>query len=521
MNLIFQANCYITAFLSLLFAGFIALNRKKAEKLAPVWLWSIICTVVAVWAASFALLTSANSIQHAWVYLFTTQICAILIPALFLHFVLSLLNLTEKRTKILAFNYLLAGAYVFFTLTDQMVQPLPKSPFSYYIEPKPLYHLFFVNFILSLVYAQALLVKKLWSSQGYERKQIKYLVLGSLIGFLGGSTTFLMVYDFPITPFGMYFMSLYVFIVGFAILKYQLLSLNIVIRRAVLLLLVYGLLLLGLAPILTIIHTTLMGTSSIPSLVFIIDLTFVSGVLSAGPFIYAYLVRKNRFFHENAMAGLTHELKSPLASIEGALEIINETNQSEDIDRNKLKEYLEMIKQNSDRLNNFVDDLLNVYREKEGKSRLKMMPINVSNFCQEIIDNQIGKTLTNGHDIVFKAEDPDIQAVCDTSKIGQVLSNLISNSIKFSESGEILVKAERKRNDVLISVSDRGRGIPPYDLPHIFERFYQGKNGKIAKGTGIGLTLSKFWVEAHGGKIWAESKGEGKGTRINFTLPMS
>jgi len=101
--------------------------------------------------------------------------------------------------------------------------------------------------------------------------------------------------------------------------------------------------------------------------------------------------------------------------------------------------------------------------------------------------------------------------------VRQALSNLISNALKFTEQGEVRVAVSSERDGVHVTVEDQGVGIEAKDLPHLFERFYQAKNTR--KGTGIGLTIAKLWVEAHGGRIWAESAGPGRGSRFVFTLP--
>ena len=101
-----------------------------------------------------------------------------------------------------------------------------------------------------------------------------------------------------------------------------------------------------------------------------------------------------------------------------------------------------------------------------------------------------------------------------------VLSNLISNSLKFTERGSVSVALSKHNSEIITSVKDSGRGVLNADIPFIFDRFFQGRNSNGTKGTGLGLTIAKMWVEAHGGRIWAESEGEGKGTTVTFTVPV-
>ncbi len=122
-----------------------------------------------------------------------------------------------------------------------------------------------------------------------------------------------------------------------------------------------------------------------------------------------------------------------------------------------------------------------------------------------------------GLDLVFQ-EIVIADVEVDQEKIRQVISNLLSNAIKFSEHGAIKIHLKSTSRDYIVSFVDEGCGIPPGDIERIFDRFHQGCHAQ--QGSGIGLTIAKAWVEAHGGKIWAESDGEGKGTTVTFTLPV-
>ena len=113
---------------------------------------------------------------------------------------------------------------------------------------------------------------------------------------------------------------------------------------------------------------------------------------------------------------------------------------------------------------------------------------------------------------------PEVAA--DGSRVAQVLSNLVSNAIKFSrQDGEIVVSAREQDNTIVVCVSDNGRGIPRENLSKVFDRYWQAEDTKHA-GTGLGLSIAKGIVEAHGGKIWVDSE-LGKGSSVSFTLPLA
>jgi two-component system phosphate regulon sensor histidine kinase PhoR len=109
----------------------------------------------------------------------------------------------------------------------------------------------------------------------------------------------------------------------------------------------------------------------------------------------------------------------------------------------------------------------------------------------------------------------------DKPRLGQVLVNLLHNAVKFTpEGGEITLSAQQQGDTILFSIQDTGPGIPPEDLPRIFERFYKTDPARSSSGTGLGLSIARHLVEAHGGKIWAESI-EGEGSTFNFTVPIA
>jgi two-component system sensor histidine kinase KdpD len=130
--------------------------------------------------------------------------------------------------------------------------------------------------------------------------------------------------------------------------------------------------------------------------------------------------------------------------------------------------------------------------------------------------------LTVKHRLRITVPDSIPPVIADDIRIGEVLTNLVDNAVKFSEDNTMIkIEAHQNCKEIIISVADEGIGIPPELHEKVFERFFQGKNGHKAsrrKGTGLGLAICRGIVEAHGGKIWVESK-PGKGTKFSFSLP--
>lgn len=220
---------------------------------------------------------------------------------------------------------------------------------------------------------------------------------------------------------------------------------------------------------------------------------------------------------------ITHELRSPLTAIHAGTQLLLEeipgpVNEPQ-------RETLELMVESSRQLIDMISSLLDLSKIDAGMMEYRI----VSSDMKRLLDTAVNKIrlLADRERIRIVIESPrgPLFVPLDETRMQQVLDNLLSNALKFSrEGGSIYLRLEpdQKEKVLRISVTDTGRGIAPESVQHIFERFYQGavraRGG--APGTGIGLALVKRVVEAHGGRIWAESE-LGKGTTMTFVLPLS
>lgn len=214
---------------------------------------------------------------------------------------------------------------------------------------------------------------------------------------------------------------------------------------------------------------------------------------------------------------ISHELKTPLALIKGYVSTLRR----DDVrwDRSVVKDSLAIIEEESDRLDHLVENLLDASRLQAGGFPIKRSDVMLSELARRTAERM--QTQTSRHKIIvdFPQDFPVILA--DETRIRQVLTNLISNAIKYSPEGEIRITGQARHNVVIVCVSDEGPGISPEDIPHIFDRFYRSTDAiKNTKGAGLGLFLTKSIIEAHGGNIWIDPE-VGKGARICFSLPRS
>jgi signal transduction histidine kinase len=217
------------------------------------------------------------------------------------------------------------------------------------------------------------------------------------------------------------------------------------------------------------------------------------------------------------MATLSHQLRMPLSSIKGystAL-LMDEI----EWDQKNRSEFLNSIVEECDSMEAMITELLDSSLIDVGQLSIELQPVRVNLLAKETVLE--AQRLTDNHRFVvdFPASFPIIDA--DPRWIRQVFRNIIDNSIKYSpQGGLIVVRGEVRPTSAVISISDQGVGISPEDLIPLFEKYFRVRtpNALRVPGTGLGLPVARAIVEAHGGRIWAESK-VGEGTTLYFSLP--
>ncbi len=218
---------------------------------------------------------------------------------------------------------------------------------------------------------------------------------------------------------------------------------------------------------------------------------------------------------------VSHELRAPLTSIMGSAGTLLKA--SSDLDPAEMREFFRIIVDQADHMRGLVSDLLDAGRIESGTLSVSPEPSDVAG----LVDRARNTFLSGGgrHTVLIDMP-PDLPPVmADRRRIAQVLNNLFSNAAGHAlESSPIRVTALRDGVHVAVSVSDEGRGVPPERLPHLFQKYAgvgEGDGERGLAGTGLGLAICKGLVEAHGGRIRAESGGTGQGTRVTFTLPVA
>ena len=219
------------------------------------------------------------------------------------------------------------------------------------------------------------------------------------------------------------------------------------------------------------------------------------------------------------LATLSHEMRTPLNAIVGWLSILRH----EDAETRHFQEGLKVIERNTMAQVQLIDDVLDVSRIVSGKLRVDIRPCELADVINAGVNVMRPAAEARGITLDVRLDPSASGAWCDSVRIQQVVWNLVSNAVKFTpKGGRVDVTLSREQSSFQIQVSDNGQGISSELLPHVFDRFRQADSSTRRKfaGLGLGLSIVKYIVEAHGGTVEANSPGEGKGSTFTVRLPI-
>lgn len=218
----------------------------------------------------------------------------------------------------------------------------------------------------------------------------------------------------------------------------------------------------------------------------------------------------------------SHELRNPVAGMKGATQLLRRAAQRGQLDDERVDRYIGMIEQTANRLATLTDDLLDVSRLQQGILPLRPRQTDVAALLRATVERLQEQTAE--HHIVLNVADPPCFAMIDGDRVEQIIENLVSNAIKYTpDGGDIDVTLVGKGEGLELRVRDTGIGLPADMLERIFEPFGRAPNAvqRNIEGLGLGLYICRKIGEQHGGRLWAESGGEGRGTLMRLWLPIT
>jgi len=222
---------------------------------------------------------------------------------------------------------------------------------------------------------------------------------------------------------------------------------------------------------------------------------------------------------EDVLRAVSHDLRNPLAVVQGQAQLLLRALDKAGVTGPERKS-ADAILTSAQRMNRMIQDLVDAARQEAGLLKLERRPVDLREALLSLIERLA--TTFDTQRIRVVAPDDLPRVLADADRLERILTNLLSNALKYSPPGsEVTITLERRGGEVVTSIRDRGPGIAPDELPHLFERYYRGPAARAApEGLGLGLYITRMLVEAHGGHIWAESQ-VGAGSTFSFSLPIA
>lgn len=231
-------------------------------------------------------------------------------------------------------------------------------------------------------------------------------------------------------------------------------------------------------------------------------------------------VRKLETVRRDFISNLSHELRTPLASLKALTETLQDGALA---DLEAGPRFLSRIHTEVDALTQMAQELLDLSKIESGQIELVLRKVDPLAVLKSAADRMRLQAERAGVELTVETADSAERSrsvEADATRLEQVLVNLIHNAVKFTRrGGSVVLSAKEEEGAVVFAVRDTGVGIPSDDLPRIFERFYRVDKSRAGSGTGLGLSIAKHIVEAHGGRIWAQSR-EGEGSALYFSIPV-
>ncbi|MBZ9578726.1 hypothetical protein KJA14_02645 [Patescibacteria group bacterium] len=511
----------INAIGSVFFGLYVYLKNPKANLNKT---FGLFCLSVAVWSSFYCVWQISTTEESALFWSRALMAGAIFIPVTYLHFILVFLDLHQKKKKFLILSYILSFIFLVLDFTPLFVKNVTAEPsFEYWPKPGIFFHPFLLMFFGYVIYSWYLLFKTHQKITGIKQTQIEYILGSSLIGFLGGSTNYLLWYGIPTPPFWNGLVIIYVLFITYAITKHYLFEIRVILTEILVVatvstLLIQALLaetlLLKILGIALVGLFTIFGYSLIKSVIKEIELR--SKLQKA----YAELEKLDKAKTE-FLSIASHQLRTPLSTVKGYLSMILEKSYGKIPER--IRKPLENVFISNERLVKLVNDLLDISRIETGRMEIRLEKA----FLEEIISSVVDELKFEAEEknIYLKWEKPKIplpKISIDKDKIRAVILNLIDNAIKYTKRGGATIKCKMENGKIKVEVSDTGVGLEKEEIDMIFKVLTRGKAGIQfwTEGAGLGLYIARKFAEMHQGQIWAESEGKNKGSTFYLELPI-
>ena len=511
-----------------LVVGFLvyAYDRKNVTKQ---W-WALFAVSVSIWGFGAYIISISEDINSALLWWRIAHVGIIMIPSSFLVFAYHFFN---KQSKIKTVTLIaITSFFLFLDGTHYFINSVQRLFGSLYYDTPPtaLYILFILFFVFCMSDVLIIGISSYLKEKDVSKKrQYLYFSIATFIGSVGGSTSFLPVFGIDIYPYLNASIIFFPFIIGYAILRYDLFDLKAVITE----LLMFSIwILLLLKSIFSTTREDAVISWSLLLVVVILGTLLIKSVRKeietrqkiqnlakdlelANEHLKELDQQKSEF-----VSLASHQLRGPLTAIKGYASMLLDGDFGELA--NEVKDAVDKIFQSTQDLVVLVNDYLDVSRIEQGRMQYDFSTFDMRDLVVTVVTELKPNIERAKLSIDFDYDMSGSYALnADQGKIKQVISNIIDNAIKYTPKGSIhLWLTHTTATKILLTISDTGVGIHPDVLPRLFEKFTRAPDASKTNimGTGLGLYVARKMIEAHNGRIWADSAGQGKGSSFFIEL---
>lgn len=521
--MIFYAISALIAMITSAVLGLFVYSQNKQASINKIF--TLFCLSVSAWGLFWLLwIVFGKTKSDALFFGRALNIAAIFISITYFHFITLFLHIFQSKKKLLILGYILSFIFFISGFTNLFVQDVaPTISFAWYPKPGIIYHFFTLVFFFYIMYSWYLMLRAIRQTAGETRLQITYVLIGTLIGFIGGSTSFYPVYNAPIPPFGIGAIAISIILITFAILRYHLFEVRILATEALIGAIALILLVQALSAETLMMKIFGLGLLTLFSIVgYFLIKSILKEISLRAELEKAYQELKKLDKAKSEFVSIaSHQLRTPLTAIKGYISLLLEGSYGKLTNKNRPP--IENVYQSSERLIRLINELLNISRIEAGKLELNIEESPIEEVIKISVDEL--KIQAEKKNLCLKVEklDPSLPKIfIDKDKIKQVITNVIDNAIKYTNKGGVTIRAKSHDSKVRIEVTDTGDGMEQEEMSKLFKSFSRGSAGtKLStEGAGLGLHIAKSFVEYHGGRIWAESPGKGKGSTVFIELPI-
>ncbi len=496
---------------------FVFIRRRKTEPTGIVFL--LLSLSICIWQASYAIGINLHDSELSRLVFILNQ--SAMFTLLFSsHLVLLVTNRYEAQKNFMKSFYAIAGSLVVFCTIfnkDFLLPSVSKLYLPNFFVPGPLYAVQDVFFFFLFIYLFYTMFVGYRDSDYPTRNRLKYMIIAFGFGFSISLIPEFLVYNIPVDPWPVSILGLYLIPLTYAILKYNVISINIVAKRA----LGYAISVTSVTMFILLIGYANDSVHNIipnfPSWLLPLISAIIAVIIGA---LVWYRVKEVDLLKYQFIDVVTHKFRTPLTYIQWSLDVIKKDNPAP-----KEKEHaVEAIADAHARLLGLTDSLLGISNSDNSQFLYTFASENIRDIINEAASSSSNRISQKHIELDVDAPETLPAVHVDRKKLLFAVQMILDNAITYSpENGNIIVSAEVVSSYVILKVRDFGIGINEEDQKRLFSKFFRGSNAAKAhtEGLGIGLYLSKDILKHHGGSLTAHSEGQGKGSTFIFKIPVA